>query len=131
MYSQSWFVAAAVAATLLPGIAAASDCSERAKELLVEAEQADQRVVDDKAKVVLQTKNEGTKDVTGATDAAMPRDSWIADRNSRREAIVIIESAIKADEEGKTDSCRQLLTDAETMLMPPGSEEKAPAKATQ
>ena len=118
MYKRSLF-AALLGLGLLPGIAAASTCADRAIQLIAETKSGEQQMVDDKAKVVLNT-TQGQKDVTGATDAAMPRDSWIGGRSSDDSAIDKLEAAIDADRKGKHDSCRQLLAEAETMLVKPG-----------
>lgn len=127
MYGRSLF-AALIGLGLLPGVAAASECADRARQLIAETKSGEQQMVDDKAKVVLDT-TKGQKDVTGATDAAMPRDSWIGAPSSDDRAIEKLEAAIDADRKGKQDSCRQLLAEVETMLVKPGEHEKEPLKA--
>lgn len=127
MYGRSLF-AALIGLGLLPGVAAASECADRARQLIAETKSGEQQMVDDKAKVVLET-TKGQKDVTGATDAAMPRDSWIGAPSSDDRAIEKLEAAIDADHKGKQDSCRQLLAEVETMLVKPGEHEKEPLKA--
>ena len=129
MYRRSLF-GAFVGLGLLPGVAAASDCADRAAQLIAETKSGQQQMVDDKAKVVLNT-TEGPKDVTGATEDAKPRDTWTGAPSSEDRAIDKLEAAIDADRKGKQDSCRQLLAEAETMLVEPGSNDKEPAKATK
>lgn len=129
MYRYSLFVAL-LGLGLLPGLAAASDCADRANQLIAETKSGKQQMVDDKARVVLNTK-EGAKDVSGATDAAKPRDTWIGAPGNEIRAIDKLEAAIEADRQGNHDSCRQLLAEVETMLVEPGSVEKEPAKKTQ
>lgn len=127
MYRHSLF-AALFGLGLMPGIAAASDCADRATQLIAETRSGKQQLVDDKAKVVLNT-TQGQKDMTGATDSAKPRDTWIGAPSSEDRAIDKLEAAIDADRKGQQDSCRELLAEAETMLVEPGSEDKEPAKA--
>ena len=127
MYGRSLF-AALIGLGLLPAVAAASDCADRARQLIAETKSGEQQMVDDKAKVVLNT-TKGQKDVTGATDAAMPRDSWIGGRSSDDSAIDKLKAAIDADQKGKQDSCRQILAEAETMLVKPGGLTNEPTKA--
>jgi hypothetical protein len=129
MYGRSLF-AALIGLGLLPGVAAASECADRASQLIVETKSGEQQMVDDKAKVVLDT-TKGQKDVTGATDDAKPRDTWIGAPSNDDRAIDKLEAAIDADEKGKLDGCRQLLAEVETMLVKPGEPEKEPAKAKQ
>lgn len=127
MYRRSLF-AALIGLGLLPGVAAASECADRATQLIAETKSGKQQMVDDKAKVVLNT-TQGQKDLTGATDAAKPRDTWIGAPSSEDRAIDKLRAAIDADRNGKLDSCRQLLAEAETMLVKPGEHEKEPLKA--
>lgn len=129
MYRRSLF-AALIGFGLLPGVAAAGECADRAAQLIAETKSGKQQLVDDKAKVVLNT-TEGKKDMTGATDSAMPRDTWIGAPSSEDRAIDKLEAAIDADRKGKQDSCRELLAEAETMLVEPGSDDKEPVKATR
>ena len=127
MYKRSLF-AALLGLGLLPGIAAASTCADRASQLIAETKSGQQQMVDDKAKVVLNT-TQGQKDVTGATDAAKPRDTWIGAPGSEDRAIDKLKAAIDADQKGKQDSCRQILAEAETMLVKPGGLTNEPTKA--
>lgn len=129
MYRRSLF-AALVGIGLLPGIAAASDCAGRANQLIAETKSGKQQMVDDKAKVVLNTKD-GARDVSGATDSAKPRDTWIGAPGNETRAIDKLEAAIDADRKGDHDSCRQLVAEVETMLVEPGSTDKEPAKKTK
>ncbi|MBU0724009.1 MAG: hypothetical protein KJ904_08165 [Alphaproteobacteria bacterium] len=110
---------------------AATSCSDDAKRLIGQVESDEQMVYDNKTKVVMEMKDGSKQNLDGKTDAAMPRESRDSDRNSKEGVIEFLKGAIEADEDGKADRCRAMLVDARAMVSPPGSDTKAPKKATE
>ena len=131
MNRQTLIAAGLFSILALPTAAsAATSCTDDAKRLIGQIERDEQMVYDNKAKVVMEMKDGSKQDISGKTEAAMPRESRDSDRNSKEGVIEFLKGAIEADKDGNADRCRTMLVDAQAMVSPPGSEAKPSKKAT-